>query len=248
MSLPSAVLPGDLVPVQHAKLKLGPGLIQLSSSASSSSAQAGSSSESSSANALLSTKAGSLHHNPQMTKWWIESNAKRYVPAAQESVVGVVTGRIGQEGWRVDIGAAHQATLDALAFEGATKRNRPNLKVGSLVFARVSLAHKDMEPELECFDSQTHKAGDFGELKGGFMVKCSLILCRWLLDPEYYLLKLIGARFPLEVVVGVNGRVWISTSEPKQTIAIARCIEAADPEGGAMSESQVKSLFAKIEV
>ena len=40
-----------------------------------------------------------------------------------------------------------------------------------LIYARVSLAHKDMEPELECFDGQTRKAGEFGELKGGFMVK-----------------------------------------------------------------------------
>lgn len=35
--------------------------------------------------------------------------------------------------YRVDIGSAHPATLDALAFEGATKRNKPNLKVGGVV-------------------------------------------------------------------------------------------------------------------
>lgn len=51
-------------------------------------------------------------------------------------------------------------------------------QVGSLLYARVSLAHKDMEPELECFDAQTRKAEGFGELKGGFMVKCSLKMCR----------------------------------------------------------------------
>lgn len=78
----------------------------------------------------------------------------------------------------MDIGGAHQASLDALAFEGATKRNKPNLKVGSLVYARVSLAHKDMEPELECFDAQTRKSEGYGELKGGFMIRCSLKMCR----------------------------------------------------------------------
>jgi exosome complex component RRP40 len=35
-----------------------------------------------------------------------------------------------------------------------------------------------MEPELECFDAQTRKAAEFGELKGGFMVQCSLQMCR----------------------------------------------------------------------
>jgi exosome complex component RRP40 len=45
-----------------------------------------------------------------------------------EPVVGIIIARHA-EGYRVDIGAAHIATLDALAFEGATKRSKPNLKV-----------------------------------------------------------------------------------------------------------------------
>ena len=57
----------------------------------------------------------------------------QYIPGAQDPVVGVVIARSG-ESYRVDIGAAHPATLDALAFEGASKRNRPNLKVP--IFAR----------------------------------------------------------------------------------------------------------------
>lgn len=105
------------------------------------------------------------------------------------------------EGYRVDIGAAHMASLDALAFEGATKRNRPNLKVitpffslvvlgmrvdprlflcqvGALVYARVSLANRDMEPELECFDATTRKSEGFEELKGGTVFPCSLGMAR----------------------------------------------------------------------
>ena len=35
-----------------------------------------------------------------------------------------------------------------------------------------------MEPELECFDAQTHKAEGFGELSGGFVVQCSLRMSR----------------------------------------------------------------------
>ena len=42
--------------------------------------------------------------------------------------MGIVIARSG-ENWRVDIGSAHPANLDGLAFEGASKRNRPNLKV-----------------------------------------------------------------------------------------------------------------------
>ena len=50
------------------------------------------------------------------------------MPAAQEPVVGTIALRLG-EGYRVDIGAGQYASLDGLAFEGATRRSRPNLKV-----------------------------------------------------------------------------------------------------------------------
>jgi len=229
----STVLPGEPVPAQHVNLKLGPGLLQISSSQSQSS--------------IISTRAGTVNHSANNSKWWVESNSRRYVPAPQESVVGVVVGRSG-DGWRVDIGSAHFALLDGLAFEGATKRNKPHLKVGSLLYARVSLAHKDMEPELECFDAQTHKAAEFGELKGGFMVRCSLQMCRQLLDPKHFLLPFLGSRFPLEVAVGTNGRVWISSKEIKQTIAIARCIEVVDPDGGGLDESGVKTFVNTLDL
>ncbi|KAI0333779.1 exosome complex exonuclease RRP40 [Cubamyces sp. BRFM 1775] len=229
----SLVLPGEQVPAQHVNLKLGPGLLQLSTV----NGQA----------AIVSTRAGEVKHSANGKKWWIEGNSRRYVPAPQESVVGVVVARSG-ENWRVDIGSAHMATLDGLAFEGATKRNRPNLKVGSLLYARVSLAHKDMEPELECFDAQTRKAEGFGELKGGFLVSCSLKMCRLLLDPQHFLFPLLGSRFPLETAVGINGRVWINCKELRQTIAVARCIEAVDPDGGGLDETALKKFFGTLDV
>ncbi|KAH8104696.1 exosome complex exonuclease RRP40 [Cristinia sonorae] len=226
------ILPGESVPAQHVNLKLGPGLLQYATVDQES--------------RVASTKAGELHHSANNSRWWIEGNSKRYIPAPQESVVGVVTARSG-EGWRVDIGSAHPAYLDGLAFEGATKRNKPNLKVGSLLYARVSLAHKDMEPELECFDAQTHKAEGFGELKGGFLVRCSLKMCRLLLSPNHFLLPLLGSRFTLEVATGLNGRVWVTAKEAKHVIAVARCIEAVDPDGGGMDESGVKQFLGTLD-
>ncbi|KIP05183.1 hypothetical protein PHLGIDRAFT_108604 [Phlebiopsis gigantea 11061_1 CR5-6] len=228
----SFVLPGELVPAQHVNLKLGPGLLQVSDVKNGS---------------VMSTRAGELKHTANNREWWIEGNSRRYVPAPQESVIGVVIARSG-EGWRVDIGSAHFASLDGLAFEGATKRSRPNLKVGSVLYARVSLAHKDMEPELECFDAQTRKAEGFGELKGGFLVRCSLQMSRMLLDQSHFLLPLLGARFPLEVAIGLNGRVWVSTKEPKYTIAVSRCIEAVDPDGGGMDERAAKKFLATLDI
>ena len=69
------------------------------------------------------------------------------MPAPQEPVVGTVALRAG-EGYRVDIGAGQFATLDGLAFEGATKRSKPNLKV--CLPSDCSL--KGVDEELVCLD------------------------------------------------------------------------------------------------
>jgi len=50
----------------------------------------------------------------------------------------------------VNIFSSALAQLHRLSFDGATKRNKPELKVGDVVYCRISLAHKDLETELTC--------------------------------------------------------------------------------------------------
>jgi exosome complex component RRP40 len=50
-------------------------------------------------------------------------------------------------------------------------------QVGNLVYARVTVANKDMEPELACVSTQG-KAEGFGPLIGGYMFKCDTKLVR----------------------------------------------------------------------
>ena len=52
----------------------------------------------------------------------------QYVPMKGDRVMGVITKTSGKS-YRVDIGSAVSASLPELAFEGATKRNKPNLQV-----------------------------------------------------------------------------------------------------------------------
>jgi len=47
-----------------------------------------------------------------------EQRARRYLPAADDKVIGVVLERFG-ESFNVDVGGPFVATLSALAFEGA---------------------------------------------------------------------------------------------------------------------------------
>ena len=51
-----------------------------------------------------------------------------------------------------------------------------------------------------------------------------------------------------DVAIGVNGRVWVNTAEVKHTIAVARCIEAVDPDGGGMDEFAVKKFLGTLDI
>ncbi|KAJ1673864.1 exosome non-catalytic core subunit rrp40, partial [Spiromyces aspiralis] len=152
-----------------------------------------------------------------------------YVPATGEPVIGIVAAKHA-EGYRIDLGSAHQAVLPLLAFEGATKRNKPNLAVGAVVYARVSLANKDMEPEIECFNSNTGKSEGFGELEGGFTVRCSLAFCHRLLTSTTPILAALGEYIAFEVAVGLNGLVWVNAGKdsPQKTVLIANAIRNSE--------------------
>ncbi|CAO3647986.1 unnamed protein product [Cunninghamella echinulata] len=164
-----------------------------------------------------------------------------YIASSGESVLGTIISRLG-EYYKVDIGTARPAILSVTAFEGATKRNKPNLALRTLVYCRVSMANQDMESELECVNPTTSKADGFGELKGGFVFKCSLGLCRRLLDPSTPILSLIGDHFPYEIAVGMNGRIWINSENVKHTIIIANAIQNSEYLSKSECEAMVQSL------
>ena len=50
----------------------------------------------------------------------------------EERVIGIVTNR-GSDSYKVDIGGAMPASLPSLSFEGATKKNKPNIQVKSFL-------------------------------------------------------------------------------------------------------------------
>lgn len=68
---------------------------------------------------------------PPLGTLWVDTAQRRYVPARGDPVVGVITERY-TENYHVHVHAAFPAQLSALAFEGATRRNKPNLQVDSV--------------------------------------------------------------------------------------------------------------------
>ncbi|KAG9486621.1 hypothetical protein GDO78_006801 [Eleutherodactylus coqui] len=138
-------------------------------------------------------------------------------------------------------GESDQASLSFLAFEGATKKNRPNVRVGDLVYGQFIVANKDMEPELACIDGsgKANGMGVFGQ--DGFMFKVSLGLVRKLLTPQNDIIQELMNVFPLELVIGMNGRIWVKARTIQQTLIVANILEACEY----LTTAQRKQVFAK---
>ena len=232
---PVAVLPGDDVTAAVTRasrnLALGDGLVQQGE-------------------AVIAVRAGVLRYRPP-NKYWVEHNQRKYIPAVEDFVVCVVTGR-SADFFTCDIGGPSSAMLPTLAFDGATKRNRPNLQVGDLVYARVTDAPKDMDPELSCMALHGAKkdwmTGDatYGELREGLVFGCSVALARQLLRPDAPVLRCLGECVPFELAIGHNGRVWVNASTPPHTIFISNAITNSELLSAEQVELMVQRLWQTV--
>uniref|UniRef100_A0A8C4DKH9 Ribosomal RNA-processing protein 40 n=1 Tax=Dicentrarchus labrax TaxID=13489 RepID=A0A8C4DKH9_DICLA len=184
---------------------------------------------------LLVCKSGVLRHK-QPNMFWMDSQQRRYVPAKGETVIGIVTVKSGDV-FKVDFGGSEQASLSYLAFEG-----RPRGTVGDLVFSQFIIANKDMEPELVCMDSsgRANGMGVFGG--GGLLFIVSLGLVRRLLAPHSEVLADLQQLFPCELVLGMNGRLWVRSSSIQQTLVIANLLQSCDT----MTAQQRQQLFRRV--
>lgn len=172
---------------------------------------------------------------------WVDTHCRRYVPVRGQCVVGTVIARAGDL-FRVDIGAHEPASLSFLSFEGATKKNRPNVQVGDLVMARLLVANKDMEPELVCVNSKG-KAEGLGLLSSeGLEFRVPLHVARKVLSPACGLLRRLGTELRFDMAVGMNGRVWARSDSTRYTATVAAAICACEH----MDEQQITAMCREV--
>jgi exosome complex component RRP40 len=181
---------------------------------------------------LVATKAGTIAKDPRRSKVWIAGNQKRYEPAVEDAVVAIVIDRHAEE-YRLDIRGTDTAVLSTLAFEGATKRNKPALNIGSALYCRITSATKDMDIEASCVEpgsSRSWVSGEtlYGELKGGNLVTVSIALARSLQDKNSRILAELGSRMRFELAVGANGRIWLMSDSVRNTIILCLLVGKAD--------------------
>lgn len=55
-------------------------------------------------------------------------------------------------------------------------------------------------------------------------------------------MKALGNKFPFEVVIGMNGRVWVKGRTNKETVALSNAICAAEH----MNNEQIKAMCRRL--
>ncbi|KAK3114781.1 exosome non-catalytic core subunit rrp40 [Teratosphaeriaceae sp. CCFEE 6253] len=228
MSAPMVLLPGDSIPPallptpKKGQLTLGPSLYHTPPST------------------ISATTAGTLATDPRKAALWLEHTAGRYLPTVNDLVIAQIH-HSSTDAFHCSL-TPHTpfALLGQLAFEGVSKKTRPQLKSGDVVYARVSKVAKWEDVEIECVNSQTGKGEGMGPLKGGMVFEVSPAFARRLMmgtDREgrskggVVVLEEVGEKVKFEVAVGRNGRVWVDSGSVRETVGIGLLLQSADEEG-----------------
>ncbi|KAK3674240.1 exosome non-catalytic core subunit rrp40 [Recurvomyces mirabilis] len=239
MTTPGVLLPGEVVPqsalpaTKKGTLTLGPGLHHVPPST------------------ISATTTGSLQTDNKKGAIWLETSHGRYQPTVGDHVIAQIHHSSTESYSCILTPHTPYAILGQLAFEGANKKTRPQLKSGDLVYARVS------KTKIECFNSATGKSEGMGPLKAGMTFSVTPSFARRLMmgtskDGQakggVVVLEEAGEKVRFEVAVGRNGKVWIDSSTARETIVIGGLLVRADEEGWGveMQRKMVKKVLRDV--
>ncbi|MCJ1232119.1 exosome non-catalytic core subunit rrp40 [Varicellaria rhodocarpa] len=197
-------------------LKLGPGLRHLPPST------------------ITPTVAGPLYSDRKKNAVWVENHNGRYIPQTSDVVIATVH-HSSTDYFHCSL-TEHTtlAQLPQLAFEGVNKKTRPQLTVGSLVYARVISASKHLDPEIVCYNPSSGKSEGMGELKGGMVFDVSLGMAKRLLmakqkeDGGILVLEEIAGKVPFEIAIGKNGKVWVNSRGVKEILLVGKALQETE--------------------
>jgi exosome complex component RRP40 len=137
-----------------------------------------------------------------------------YTPQVNDFIIGTISSK-SSEYYKIDIGTYTHALLGSTEFEGASKKIKPNLKIGDLIFAKVIKINKYDAPILSCVSesgSKSWSTGEsyFGNLAVGKVIHFPLHKVAFLLSEESKkVFKRIGDAIEFEYVLGHNGRMLV---------------------------------------
>ncbi|KAL8708114.1 MAG: hypothetical protein Q9220_006968 [cf. Caloplaca sp. 1 TL-2023] len=233
--MPGEILSEDVLPIPSNAanaLKLGPGLRLTPPST------------------ITTTSSGPLCADRKKNAIWVENNTGRYISQNNDLVIAVV--HHSSTDWYHCSITPHTAfaQLPQLAFEGATKKTRPQLSPGSLIYARVLSASKHLDPEIVCYNPSTGKSEGMGELKGGMVFDISLGMARRLLlskqadEGKLVVLEELAEHLSFEIAVGRNGRVWVKATSIQGTILVGKALQ--DTDASALTIQEQRDMVRKV--
>lgn len=119
------------------------------------------------------------------------------------------------------------------------------------MYARIALANRHMDPEIECVSSSTGKSEGLGPLTGGMLYTVSLGMARRLMMPKsvqegriVVLEELGNAGLQFETAAGRNGKFWVDSENVKTVIAVGRAVLETDERR--LDVEEQKKLVRKI--
>jgi exosome complex RNA-binding protein Rrp4 len=161
---------------------------------------------------LLCDKNGKVVENTSEEVF--RSLGKYYSPKEEDVVLGIIVQK-SSEFVKVDISTYSHAILNTKDFEGATKKLKPIINLGDIIFARVSKVNKFDAPVLSCLSEHGNKSwasGEsfFGILNGGNVYDFPKIYS-WDFYKDNYALSRLYDVANFEIVFGMNGKMWIKS-------------------------------------
>ena len=131
----------------------------------------------------------------------------RYIPKKEDIVIGKIAD-IGFSGWRVDIGWAFEANLGLKDATSEFIEKRADLTqyydFGEIIAAQISHISGSKIIDL------TMKGPGLRKLKGGKLIEVSSSKVPRVIGKQGSMVTLIKEKTNCKIVVGQNGKIWIS--------------------------------------
>ncbi|MEW6062812.1 MAG: exosome complex RNA-binding protein Rrp4 [Nanoarchaeota archaeon] len=152
----------------------------------------------------------------------------RYIPKKGDAVIGKVVD-IGLNGWRVDIRWAYEANLGLKEaspdFIDSRKTNLADYyNFGDIIMAQISFVTGSKIVDLSM------RGPGLRKLIGGRIIEIIPSKVPRVIGKQGSMISMIKEKTDCRILVGQNGRVWISGADPKKELIAAKTIKKIDEE------------------
>lgn len=167
-----------------------------------------------------------------------------YIPRVGDNVIGVIIDN-SPTSWQVDINSPYIAVLqfsDALSkpVDVAREDIRRYLKSGDVILAEVIAFDKLRSPLLSI------KGKDLGRLENGTLITFSPVKVPRLIGRRGSMINMIKKELSCKIIMGRNGRIWISSTDPQIVNLVRKIISLVEEESHLPGlTDKVKSLIVK---